>query len=310
MAAQAIAVAGVMDGPGRMGYLDAMPRTVPVSSSRTQDVYERLRAELLNGRAEPATRLKINDLCRAHGVSLSAVREALSRLTSEGLVVAEPQRGFSVAPVSADELTDLTQVRTQIECLCLERAIAVGDVDWEARIVAAFHYLSRTPERDANDPESMSDARSAAHAAFHDALAGGCDSPWLLRLRATLYVQSERYRRLSISFKGIARDLNREHQEIMEATLARNAKRARRLMTKHLELTAAMLLSQAHLAGPPLVANRRPPLSDLLAKGKMRAQPASKVQGSGERGSLASSARRAGAQRKRTARNRMSQPEG
>ncbi len=274
-----------MDGTGRIGYLGTMPRTIPVSFSRTQDVYERLRAELLNGHAEPATRLKINDLCRAHGVSLSAVREALSRLTSEGLVIAEPQRGFSVAPVSADELTDLTQVRTRIECLCLERAIAVGDVDWEAQIVAAFHHLSRTPERDANDPQRMSDARSAAHATFHDALASGCDSPWLLRLRGALYVQSERYRRLSVSVKGIARDLNREHQDIMEATLARDAKRACRLMTKHLELTKKMLLSQAHLAVPVLAPDRRASPPARFVKGKTRTQPAPKAQASGERGS-------------------------
>lgn len=275
---------------------------VPVSSSRTQDVYERLRAELLNGGMEPATRLKINDLCRAHGVSLSAVREALSRLTSEGLVIAEPQRGFSVAPVSASELTDLTQVRTQIECMCLKRAIAAGDVDWEAGVVAAFHHLSRTPECDADDPERMSDARSAAHAAFHDALAGGCDSPWLLRLRETLYVQSERYRRLSVSLKGIARDLNREHQDIMEATLARDAKRACRLMAKHLELTKGVLLSHAHLAAPVLLPDRHAPLPDLLAKGKVRARPASKAQGSSERDGPARLPGRAGAQRKRPAR--------
>lgn len=297
-----------MDGTGRMGYMDAMPRTVPVSSSRTQDVYERLRAELLNGHSKPAARLKINDLCRAHGVSLSAVREALSRLTSEGLVIAEPQRGFSVAPVSANELTDLTQVRMQIECLCLERAIAVGDVDWEAQIVAAFHHLSRTPERDASDPERMSDARSAAHAAFHDALSSGCDSPWLLRLRETLYVQSERYRRLSVSFKGAARDLNREHQDIMEATLARDAKLARRLMTKHLELTMRMLLSHAHLAAPAPAPDRQASLPALLAKGKMRAQPAPKARGSSGAGP-ARSLGRAGAQRKRPAGHGMPQSE-
>lgn len=278
-----------------------MSRTATVSSSRTRDVYERLRAELLNGRAAPATRLKINDLCRVHGVSLSAVREALSRLTAEGLVVAEPQRGFSVAPVSASELTDLTRVRVQIECLCLERAIAVGDVDWEAQIVAAFHHLSRTPERDANDPARMSDARSAVHAAFHDALASGCDSQWLLRLRELLYVQGERYRRVSISAKGIARDLNREHQEIMEATLAHDARRACRLMTKHLELTTAMLLSQAHLAVPSPAADRQAPLPDLLAMRRTGARPVPKSQAGSEPAGPARSPARQAARRKQSA---------
>ena len=227
-----------------------MPPTVPANPTRTQDVYEHLRAELLNGRSEPATRLKINELCRSLGVSLSAVREALSRLTSEGLVIAEPQRGFRVAPVSATELTDLMQVRTHIECLCLERAIALGDLEWEAMLLAAYHRLSRAPERDPANPDRMSDARSVAHAAFHAALVSACDSQWLLKLREMLYAQSERYRRLSISLSGIPRDLNREHQEIMDAALARDAKLARARMAQHLQLTTESLLAQPRLAPP------------------------------------------------------------
>ena len=229
-----------------------MLRSPPASSSLTQDAYERLRADLLACRLQPGARLKINELCGTLQVSLSAVREALSRLTSEGLVVAEPQRGFRVAPISADELRDLTGVRTHIEGMCLERAIAAGDVNWESQLVAALHRLSRTPERQPGDPERMNEAWSAAHAAFHEALVAACDSPWLLRLRATLYAQSERYRRLSVPLAEVARDLNREHREIMEAVLARDAARAKEQMTKHLDLTTRVLLAQRRLADAEL----------------------------------------------------------
>lgn len=222
-----------------------MPHVVPASSSLTQGAYERLRADLLACRLRPGARLKIGELCQTLSVSLSAVREALSRLTSEGLVVAEPQRGFRAAPISADELRDLTGVRAQIEGACLERAIAVGDVDWESDLVAAFHRLSRTPEREPGDPQRMSETWSLAHAAYHEALVGACDSPWLLRLRATLYAQSERYRRLSVPLATVVRDLNREHQGIMEAALARDPGRARSLMAEHLELTTHVLLEQS-----------------------------------------------------------------
>ena len=54
---------------------------------------------------------------------MSGVREALSRLWAEGLVVAEPQRGFHVSPVSLEHLTDLTLTRMEIEGLCLSRSI-------------------------------------------------------------------------------------------------------------------------------------------------------------------------------------------
>ena len=203
---------------------------------------------MLACRLRPGTRLKISDLCQALSVSLSAVREALSRLTSEGLVVAEPQRGFRVAPISAEELRDLTQVRVQIEGLCLERAIAAGDVGWESHLVAVFHRLSRTPEREPGDPQRMNEAWSTAHAAFHEALAGACDSPWLLRLRATLYAQSERYRRLSVPLAEAARDLDREHRDIMDAAFARDVAGAKAAMARHLERTTRVLLAQSWAA--------------------------------------------------------------
>jgi len=103
--------------------------------------------------SRPGSKLKIQDLCGAPSRSAWAPwREALSRLTSEGLVISEPQRGFRAAPISVADLKDLTMVRIEVESLCLKRAIAVGTVDWESRLVAAFHRLSRTPERVASDP--------------------------------------------------------------------------------------------------------------------------------------------------------------
>jgi DNA-binding GntR family transcriptional regulator len=217
----------------------------------TQGAYEQLRADLLSCRILPGSRLKIQELCTRLAVSLGAIREALSRLTSEGLVVAEPQRGFSAAPISIEDLRDLTRVRVEIDSLCLRRAIELGDVDWEARAVAAFHRLSRTPERAAGDPSRSSDGWAQAHAAFHTALIEGCDSPWLLRLHGQLYDQSERYRRLSISITPRRRNIGNEHQAILDAALARDADKAVRLLAAHIDATADILAAglQAPAAG-------------------------------------------------------------
>jgi len=211
--------------------------------NRTQGAYEALRADLLSCRILPGSRLKIQELCTRFSVSLGAIREALSRLTSEGLVVAEPQRGFRAVPISAADLRDLTLARIEIETLCLRRAISTGSVDWEAGLVAASHRLSRTPERVPNDPARSNDDWAEAHAAFHRALVGGCDSPWLLRLRAQLYDQSERYRRLSIPLSGTTRNVQDEHQNIVQAALDRDAEKATKLLAAHLEATSKILLS-------------------------------------------------------------------
>ena len=209
--------------------------------SLTRAVYEALRADILACRLAPGERLKVNDLCARLDVSLGAVREALSALAAEGLVVAEAQRGFTVASVSAADLEDLTRTRIEIESLCLRRAIAAGGVGWEAGVVGAFHGLSRTPERTPGDEKRLSDEWTAAHRAFHEALVAACDSPWLLRLRELLYAQSERYRRLSVPAARRDRNVEAEHRALMEAALARDPERATRLMAEHLSLTAALL---------------------------------------------------------------------
>ena len=211
------------------------PRVVrDIGVNLTQSAYEQLRADLLACRISPGNRLKIQELCTRYSVSLGAIREALSRLTSEGLVTAEPQRGFRAAPISPEDLKDLTRVRIEIDSLCLRKAIEHGDVDWEARVVAAYHRLSRTPERTSTDPARSSDEWAAAHARFHRALVDGCDSPWLKRLHNQLYDQSERYRRLSVSVSPRRRNISGEHQKILDAVLTRDADKAVQLLSRHL----------------------------------------------------------------------------
>jgi DNA-binding GntR family transcriptional regulator len=211
------------------------------AKSLTRACYEALRRDILACRLAPGERLKVNDLCQKLNVSLGAVREALSGLAAEGLVVAETQRGFRVASVSAADLEDLTRTRIEVEALCLRQALPRLDITWETAIVAAFHRLSRTPERVAGDEKLLSEEWAVAHSDFHAALVGACDSPWLLRLRALLYAQSERYRRLSVPAARRDRDLGAEHRSIMDAVLAGDADRAIRLMKEHLSFTAKLL---------------------------------------------------------------------
>ena len=205
--------------------------------------YERLREDLLTCKLAPGERLNINELCQTIGLNLSAVREALSKLTSEGLVRADPNRGFSVSPISKAELRDLTMARTEIENLCLRRSMAMGDVAWEASVLAAFHIMSNTPQTAGDNQLQTTGAWWTAHANYHRTLCSACDSPWLLRLRDQLYVQSERYRMLGGRL-GLRdrRDVNVEHQEINDAVLARDSDRATGLMTSHFAITSKVLL--------------------------------------------------------------------
>lgn len=210
--------------------------------SLTAAVLDRLRDDILSCRLLPGDRLNIADLSQTLQVSPGAIREALSRLTSESLIVAEPQRGFAVTPISPADLTDLTRTRCQIEAQCLRRAIEIGDVAWETSVVASHHTLSRTQPYAVRDKKIVSEDWARAHKEFHEALVGACDSAWLLRLRRILYLHSERYRRLSGPLNRQERKIDREHAEILEATLARDADRACRLLVRHIEATTRILL--------------------------------------------------------------------
>ena len=221
--------------------------------SLTQAVYRAMRADLLACRTRPGEKLRITILCGRYGASSGAVREALSRLTAEGLVTLEPQRGFQAATISADGLSDLTLARVEIESLCLRLAIEHGDLGWEERLLGSAHRLRRTPMRAPDDTARIDEAWAKAHEAFHEALVASCPNETLLLIRRQLYAQSERYRRLSVPLADVARDVEGEHRGLMLAALDRDTARAVKAIADHVNETTRILL-KAHFDQTELVA--------------------------------------------------------
>nr|WP_323783003.1 FCD domain-containing protein [Amylibacter sp.] len=228
----------------------------------TAQAYEKLRSDILACRLRPGQKIKISDQVSALGYSLGAVRESLSRLASEGLVVAEPNKGYRVASITQSELEDLTRTRVLIECQCLENAIRNGDLKWETGIVSSEFELSRITVQDANDPARVSEAWSESHRRFHEALVGACDSPWLLKLRELLFAQSERYRSVSVPLDTHKRDVTAEHKAIAQAAIARDSKAAVLAMREHLQQTTRILVEANVMEDGPNPA--APPRSDPL----------------------------------------------
>lgn len=226
--------------------------------SQAEDAYEQIRAALLNCRLAPGEKLNITELSAEMGFSPGAVREALSRLTADGLVEAEAQKGFRAARISAEDLADLTRARAGIEALCLGEAIERGDLAWEARVLAAHHRLSRTP-MNMKKGATLNEEWLVAHADFHLALAEGCGNRWLLRLRGGLYEQSERYRHMSVPLDPGDRDVAAEHRAICEAALARDKALAVELLRAHIERTTRIILDAIADAPPGFIAPARKP---------------------------------------------------
>lgn len=214
----------------------------PKAKTYSIDIYNFVRGEILSCRFRPGMRLKIQDLCELHDVSNGAVREALSKLTAEGLVLLEPQKGYSVTPVSLAEYLDLTEARIRVEELCIRMSMEHRSVDWEAEVVSAYYKLSKIKERDSDDPSRLNEQWSIAHAHFHAALVAACPVQYLLRFRSQLYEQSERYRRLSVPLRHAERNVDEEHSAIKEAVLAQDFELMATLIRNHLSATADILV--------------------------------------------------------------------
>lgn len=211
--------------------------------SQTSLAYETIRTDIIRGSHAPGKKLKIQDLASELKVAPGAVREALSRLVPEQLVISRDQRGFVVAPLSIEDLADLTDLRCEIEAIALRKSLENGDVDWEVRVIAAGHRLRATPfpyKGKTDDPSEW----LKRHAEYHTALISACGSPRLIALHAQLYEQSERYRIMS-ALVETDRDVMDEHQEILDLALARDADALTKKMNEHLRLTTDLIIASS-----------------------------------------------------------------
>ena len=221
------------------GAREASAAGLTLSSS----VIVRLREVILNGEYPPGSKLRLDDLRERWGVSLSPLREALSRLSVEGLVTFEDNRGYRVAPVSREDLMEVTRLRYELESLALEESIRKADEPWEQAIVASFHTLDKFERLGRDTPDKL-EQWEAAHRSFHASILGACQMPLLLQFCTTLHDRSDRYRRIYLQQgrKPPKRDVAKEHRDIMDAALSRDVNRAKKLLRQNIELTGSYLL--------------------------------------------------------------------
>jgi DNA-binding GntR family transcriptional regulator len=193
--------------------------------------YRRLRADVITGRLAPGRKLGLAGLRGIYGVGVSTLREALTRLASEALVVAEGQRGFSVAPVSPEEFAEVADLRLLLERHAIRDSFAAGDLDWEGRVVGAHHKLAALERRllagETADPLLW----KRYDREFHQALIEACGSAVLLETYAAAYDRYLRYQMVAVVFRGaVASD---QHAALLDCALARDAARACRILEAH-----------------------------------------------------------------------------
>jgi GntR family carbon starvation induced transcriptional regulator len=247
-----------------------LPR--PEAKTLAEGAFFEIKSDILRSRFPPGHWLRLDELRETYGISISPLREALSRLIATGLVTTEGQRGFRVAEMSSENLIDITKTRIWVEDMALRSAILAGDRRWEAEIIAATHRLGDGPNvRKVGSAYALDDDWEVNHRRFHHALVSACTSPRLLAYRERLYEESDRYRRVAARQGSGGRDVAGEHRAIVEAVLARDTRKASRLMQEHLLATMKLVLEfsvgdQARIA--QLIKSAREETLALLAQSK------------------------------------------
>ena len=221
--------------------MNASDKALGDTKTLSEKAHECIRRDILNGELFPGEKLHIEAISDRYGIGIAPVRDALNRLSSEGLVERKSQRGFFVAEISMNALEELVKTQIWLETLALRESIRNATEDWEEQLVLAYHRLARTHRRlPAEAGRELSEEWELRHKEFHMLLLDRCGSGWLLGFCSTMMDQAVRYRSLSMNVHpSIQRreGAPAEHQALLNAAIDRDADRACGLLADHYTAT-------------------------------------------------------------------------
>jgi DNA-binding GntR family transcriptional regulator len=210
-----------------------MPDAEIVTLSVGETAYERIRSDIVFGRIAPGQKLRLDRMKAEYGIGVSTLRELLSRLAAEGLVLAEGQRGFEVPAVTARNLRELSDLRLLLERHALTLSFAAGDIEWEGRVVAAHHKLEATERQILAGDRHDAERWKRYDCEFHQALISACGSRELMAAHGTAFDRYLRYLMVAFRFRGDS--AAGEHRALRDCALARDAEGANTVLKQHIE---------------------------------------------------------------------------
>lgn len=215
------------------------------SGTIASSVYEVLLQDIVQGKLRPGQKLHLHTLKNDYNVGNSPLREALNRLSANGMVVREENKGFHVSPASVEELQELVKTRCWLEEIALRESIKAADDEYDERIVLAYHRLCKASQKESQGV--ISPELEARHSQFHQALLSNCDSKLLEGYCSQLREQTLRYRNLAAVIAYRESNEEKEHQAIQDAIFERNADEAVKLLHAHYHMTAEIVISSGSL---------------------------------------------------------------
>lgn len=207
----------------------------------SSEVYHDIRRKLISAHFMPGEKLK-PELLRAHyHCAASTIREVLFRLSCDGLVDAQENKGFKVPQMSKDMCNEAMQMRCLLECEGARLSILNSDVGWEAQFTAAHHKLAHVEAQFAHmhKDKGLFDLWCACEWEFHETLVSKCGSELMRRQHKDIY-DLHRLHMLaildSVEDTGFREGNIYEHQAILEAALDKDIAACQTHIRAHLKL--------------------------------------------------------------------------
>ena len=215
---------------------------LPVLTRRraTDEVYDILRASILDHRFRPGERLFVDQIAAHLGVSLTPVRHALQQLATEGLVEIRPRSGTYVASLTDADISETFEIRRALECLAAESAVSRIDDETLKQMRRLIWQLAEPVETEADRLRHEED-----NSKFHHLIIEASGNRRLAAMYEDLkaHLQIVRVHSVSVSDSmGRLPDERREHEEILLALEARDGERAVRALTRHIERARTALM--------------------------------------------------------------------
>ena len=224
------------------GSMDRPSRRTPVRKPGERTVIARYQQSAHAAPPKtPVGELTLDRMRDAYGSAVSTLREIFNGLASEGLITAEGARGFEVAAISPDNLREVAAMRQLLECDALRSSFQAGDVEWEARVVAAHHKLASLERRMTAGDRSQEETLRRYDWEFHNALISACGSRVLLEMHAGIYDKYLRYLMLASVFRG--EPVVDEHRKLLKFALDRDWRSAQATTITHIQDCVAQMVS-------------------------------------------------------------------
>ncbi|MEI6404925.1 MAG: GntR family transcriptional regulator [Actinomycetes bacterium] len=194
-----------------------------------ENVLRAVRQLIAQGHLEPGQQVVQDSLAAQLGVSRVPLREALKVLEGEGQVVYFPHRGYFVADLSIDDLTEVYRIRALLE----EEALSVGIALMNDEDIEHIKYLKSVVES-VSESGDVAEV-SAANRRFHFAMFELSNMPRLIRMIKNLWDSTDAYRSVYMANSSNVHQMILEHDEMFDALVARDIPRVVAMQAAHRE---------------------------------------------------------------------------